>query len=365
MQNDGNSRKSCHGKFRVEREIINADGNQEAADDFHTENFEIHFRKKVHDVESSSVLLNILGRFRQIIQRQSKNINIWAFSQKYGMINISWFGMAAGKDLFLFSLFRTIFITKAGRNDQMAQIDSKKRFMLQQLRNAEEIFVLFSRCTRLPFVHCDEETYNDEIYIFRKEEDIKKAAEEFHNEKNPVQIMKVENKNFLNFYSSLYFLGINVLVIDKGEEEMKILLEELVVPPDYSKIPEGQVRVDNPQFQLTAMYLMQRIRREPNVKPTQELKEMEEEVMVNMRRGTYIVPVQEDQKLPLMKLQGDAMFQPLFTDIHEFNKFKGQEKFRGVLVPYEKIPEVLVEQAEGIIINPFSVHVVMKKGQLN
>ncbi len=247
----------------------------------------------------------------------------------------------------------------------MAQIDSKKRFMLQQLRNAEEIFVLFSRCTRLPFVHCDEETYNDEIYIFRKEEDIKKAAEEFHNEKNPVQIMKVENKNFLNFYSSLYFLGINVLVIDKGEEEMKILLEELVVPPDYSKIPEGQVRVDNPQFQLTAMYLMQRIRREPNVKPTQELKEMEEEVMVNMRRGTYIVPVQEDQKLPLMKLQGDAMFQPLFTDIHEFNKFKGQEKFRGVLVPYEKIPEVLVEQAEGIIINPFSVHVVMKKGQLN
>ncbi|MCI5995074.1 MAG: SseB family protein [Blautia sp.] len=246
----------------------------------------------------------------------------------------------------------------------MTQIDGKKRFMLQQLRNLEEIFVLFSRCTRLPFVHCDEDTYNDQIFIFRKEEDARKALEEYQKDKTPVQILKVEKDHFLNFYSSLYFLGVNAMIIDKGEGQTEILLEELVTPPDYSKMQEGQIRVDNPQFQLTAMYLMQLLRREPGVQPTREMQEMEEELTVNMRRGNYIVPVQEDKKVPLMKLKDEAMFQPVFTDMYEFNKFAGHEKFRGAVVPFDKLQEAVVEQAKGIIINPLGVHVVMMKEQL-
>lgn len=246
----------------------------------------------------------------------------------------------------------------------MTQIDGKKRFILQQLRNSEEIFVLFSRGTRLPYVHCDEESYNDQIYIFRKEEDARSAAAQYQEEKIPVQIMKVEKDKFLNFYSSLYFQGINAMIIDKGEKQIEILLEELVTPPDYSKIPEGQIRVDNPQFQLTAMYLMQLLRKEPGVKPTREMQELEEELLANMRRGTYIVPLQEDKKVPLMKLKEDIFVQPVFTDIHEFNKFGGAQKFRGAVIPYEKLSEAVAEQAKGIVINPLSVHVVIMKEQL-
>lgn len=246
----------------------------------------------------------------------------------------------------------------------MTQINGKKRFILQQLRNSEEIFVLFSRATRLPYVHCDEESYNDQVYIFRKEEDARKAVGRYQEEKIPVQIMKVEKDKFLNFYSSLYFQGINAMIIDQGENQIEILLEELVTPPDYSKIPEGQIRVDNPQFQLTAMYLMQLLRREPGVRPTKEMQELEEELIANMRRGTYIVPLQEDKKVPLMKLKEDVLVQPVFTDIHEFNKFGGSAKFRGAVVPYEKIPEAVAEQAKGIVINPLSVHVVIMKEQL-
>ena len=35
----------------------------------------------------------------------------------------------------------------------------------------------------------------------------------------------LENKDFLNFYSSLYFLGINAMLVDEGDEQMEILLE--------------------------------------------------------------------------------------------------------------------------------------------
>ena len=246
----------------------------------------------------------------------------------------------------------------------MAQIDGKKRFMLQQLRNSGEIFVLFSRCTRLPYVYCDQETYNDQIYIFRKEENARGAAEEYGKQEIPVQVLKVENKDFLNFYSSLYFLGINAMLVDEGDEQMEILLEELVTPPDYSKMPEGQIRVDNPEFQLTAMYLMQELRRAPGVQPTEEMKEMEEELTANMRRGVYIVPVQEDTKVPLMKIKEDAMFQPIFTDMHEFNKFGGSSKFHGAVIPYDKLTEVVAEQAKGVVINPLGVHVIIMKEQL-
>ena len=48
---------------------------------------------------------------------------------------------------------------------------------------------------------------------------------------------------------------------------MRIQVRELVIPPDYSSLPEGKVRVDNPQFQLTAIYLMQMLRREKGLSP--------------------------------------------------------------------------------------------------
>ena len=65
-----------------------------------------------------------------------------------------------------------------------------------------------------------------------------------------------------------------------------------------------------------------------------------------------------------MKLKDEAMFQPVFTDMYEFNKFAGHEKFRGAVVPFDKLQEAVVEQAKGIIINPLGVHVVMMKEQL-
>ncbi len=252
------------------------------------------------------------------------------------------------------------------RKAEMTQTtDAKKHFILQQLRNSEEMFVLYSKCTRMPYVHCDEESYNDQIYLYRKEEDAVNAIKELEKERIPVQALKFLNESFLNFYSGLYFMGINALVVDKGtDEEIEVLLSELVTEPDYSQMPEGKVRVDNPQFQLTAMYLMQKLRREPGVQPDEEMKELEEELIVNVRRGTYIVPVQEDKQVPLMKLAEEDLFQPIFTDVHEFQKFNPKKEFKALVVPYENIAKIVVEQAKGIIINPLGVHVVMMKEQL-
>ena len=61
-------------------------------------------------------------------------------------------------------------------------------------------------------------------------------------------------------------------------------------------MPEGQIRVDNPEFQLTAMYLMQELRRGAGRAADGGNEEMEEELTANMRRGVYIVPVRRTRR---------------------------------------------------------------------
>ena len=48
---------------------------------------------------------------------------------------------------------------------------------IHELRNREEVFVAYSQATRLPYVTCDEETFNDQARIFATEEEIKEYYE--------------------------------------------------------------------------------------------------------------------------------------------------------------------------------------------
>lgn len=246
----------------------------------------------------------------------------------------------------------------------MIENANRKQFLLKHLRNSKEVFILFSMCTRMPYVECNEETYDDQIYLFRKQEEAVEAAKQYQEEKVPVQVVKMQNAQFLSFYSSLYFIGVNAIIIDPGEKEEAIQLKELVTPPDYNKLPKGQVRVDNPEFQLTAIYLMQNLRKEKDVKVTPQIKELEEEMFRNMRKGNFIVPVKEDKQIPMMKLKDENMYQPIFSDVGDFNKFNGEKQFRPAVIPYDKLESVIVPQAKGIVINPMGIHVVLKKEQL-
>mgnify|MGYP000619813844 CR=1 FL=1 len=52
-----------------------------------------------------------------------------------------------------------------------------KRELLMRLGHDADIFALISLCTREPYVVCDEETFDDEVFLFLDEEEAKKEAE--------------------------------------------------------------------------------------------------------------------------------------------------------------------------------------------
>ncbi|MEI3219357.1 MAG: hypothetical protein V8S08_06665 [Lachnoclostridium sp.] len=55
----------------------------------------------------------------------------------------------------------------------------EKKATLEKLRNAEAVYVIMSNCTRLPYVMCDPDTYDDEILLYYTEEEAKKTADSF------------------------------------------------------------------------------------------------------------------------------------------------------------------------------------------
>ena len=63
-----------------------------------------------------------------------------------------------------------------------------KSDVLKKMREAEAIYVLMSDCTRMPFVVCDPETYDDQVLIFFSEEEAMKGGQEFLKEGNPLKI---------------------------------------------------------------------------------------------------------------------------------------------------------------------------------
>ena len=77
--------------------------------------------------------------------------------------------------------------------DQGKQTKEKaeKLAVMKKLSTSKELFVLMSLCTKMPFVMCDPETFDDEVFLYEKEEDIKREGQRFLDQKIPLQIAKM------------------------------------------------------------------------------------------------------------------------------------------------------------------------------
>ena len=189
-----------------------------------------------------------------------------------------------------------------------------KQQVLNQLRNAKEIYVIMSLCTKMPYVVCDKETFDDEVMIYFNEEDIRREGKRLIEEKIPVQIAKVDANQMLHFYGNLYTMGVNCLMVDQYmESECRIQLPELVSRPGQNKpdAPEDEKKtwIENPSLHLTALYFMQ-----------------------ELRKQKYII---------------------------EFGKFNSKNQFKAIAVTADKIPSILVKEAKGVVVNPFGVNLQM------
>lgn len=226
-----------------------------------------------------------------------------------------------------------------------------------KLRQTQELYVIFSACTRAPYVLCDPETFDDEVFVFFDLEKAKKEAARFLAEKTPVTVAKLENRQLLLFYTSLYTMGVNAMSVDTEEGKCLVQLSDFVKRAGTDEQPDGKVWVENPALHLTALYYMQEFRKKPGQEADPKLKELQEEIASNFTKGSYVVAVQkEGNGIPLVKLNKEELFQPIFTDILEFQKFNRENNLRPLVIKADKIPQALPKEAKGIVLNPMGVN---------
>ena len=56
-----------------------------------------------------------------------------------------------------------------------------KEDAIKELQNRDMVYVAYSQFTKLPYVKCDEETFNDQAWIFSTEEGIKEFGKKLYD----------------------------------------------------------------------------------------------------------------------------------------------------------------------------------------
>lgn len=250
-----------------------------------------------------------------------------------------------------------------------------KSFLARSVQKKKEIIVAYCAFTNMPYVVCDPETFNDQVWIFDTEADLQEFAKPCAEKKILLRGVKYLNKNFLGFFSMLYAIGVNELVfVSRGSQET-LALDALVRRPDYSKLPKEQQPVLNPELQLTGLYFMQEASRPvPNEEKT-ALADLEEELAANLYKSRYIVPIEffpgpesdadklknRKYRLPILKNKNEDILQPIFTDPHELAKFNKDNKFKALVMPFEHLSKLLIRDSKGFLLNPGGFHIAMPK----
>ena len=264
-------------------------------------------------------------------------------------------------------------------NKQTATFFSKREeffmhMVLRKLQKTDVLYTLFAKATNLPYAVCDPESCNDQVWLFSEEHFAKKEALLQQQNKRELVVVKLENKQFLGFYLSLFQMGINELQIDRGVNTLCLELTSLVKQPDYDKLPVEKRPVVNPQLVLTAIYFAQERTLPDEVRDNETLKELEEEMLVNLKRGKVLVAVQmpegqteinpQEMKIPYLKMANGDAYQPIFSDPSEFQKFNREKKLRAIALDHDKLPKALNKDAKGVILNPASVKLAIPKQKL-
>lgn len=257
------------------------------------------------------------------------------------------------------------------------------RFMIKRLQGLEEMFVSFAQTTRMPFVECDEETFDDQVYLFADEDDAKNWAREYGEKNIPLTTVKVGKDQMLMVYTSFHLMGVNRVVFHNGAGFSDLPLDQIV----SLKHPEGAkdgFPGKNDTLQLTMIYFLQELRR-PGQDPQdpdrrRRLQEMEQEMMANLVRSQYIMAIDvskvegefdpkkhgQDIQIPYVKNGEGEIYQPLFSDMWEFQKFNrnNTSKFRVVTAPFKGLLPSLIKDAKGYILNPAGVSLVLLRDRL-
>lgn len=243
-----------------------------------------------------------------------------------------------------------------------------------------EIYVIYSSLTKLPYVVCDPETFDDQIYVYNTEKAAETAKLKLVEMGEPVYVECLRNRRFYQCFFHLYLMGVNAVC---SEKDGTIQLTKLIPKPDASRLPEEQRPILNPELTLTAVYMCQEERKPEADRKEEDLSLMREELMTHLRESTLAVPalpLQEGDdpkkvQFPVLTLTTGEKYCPVFTDLwtakeYENSRMKkaseeGTEtttlSYRYLKLGFDRVMQLLPQEIKGVIMNPSTIQLVLKR----
>ena len=241
---------------------------------------------------------------------------------------------------------------------------------VKELQARETVFVAYSQATKLPYVTCGEETYNDQVWLFAEEETLKEFGKKKLEDKVLLMGMRYEKKDFPRMYGLLFSIDANTVIWNNGTDEIELDLEKIVRRPDLSKMEPAKRPVLNPSLQLSGIYFMQELRRPVEKEEHKNLRALEEELIANLKKSQFLVAMERNEEepkkinIPYLKNKEGQILQPVFSDIMEFEKFGRGKNLRVAKVTIDKLPSLMIPQANAYVINPLGINLVLNKEQI-
>nr|WP_027871446.1 SseB family protein [[Eubacterium] cellulosolvens] len=255
--------------------------------------------------------------------------------------------------------------------------------VIEKINNFEQMFVLFSTFTHHPFIVCDEETFDDQIYVFTSEEMMQAFAKRFTADKYHLRGVEVKKEMIPSFFKSLYLLGVNAVMVQDEGAPVRVQLSELAEKPDVSALKRSLIPQANPELQLTGLYFMQELMRplDRNIEEKKRLQSLEEDMAHYLLNSRFVVtfdvtavqgrwdPTKSDEnvKVPLVKTKRGDIYQPIYTDFGEmqsFNRFNKDVRLEMTAVPYERLSDFLVNDSRGFVFNPGGFNLILTREQI-
>ena len=256
-------------------------------------------------------------------------------------------------------------------------------FLRRRIRDIDTLYYLLSTVTKKPFVECDENTQDDQVYLFTSEEAAKAALEKVQKRQYPVSILPLPKMMTEAFLRSLYMIGVNAVILQEGGAPAAVPLETLCDRPDLEAWENEPVPKANPALQLTGIYFMQEMIKQGKRTPEEmrRFRDLEEELVHNLRRSRLIMafdvtkakpgwkPGQPDPGvgIALIKNKKGQVFQPVYTDLMELRNSnagnKGQ-RLQAVSVPFTGLSKLITKEALGAAVNPGGFHLVITREQM-
>ena len=144
----------------------------------------------------------------------------------------------------------------------MVNKSENRKKEIELLQTAPDLTAIVCDSTRLPYVECDIETCDDQVLVYENRGMAEKEAKKIEDAGYRVRTAHLPQKQRFGFFANLYSLGVNAVLINKGEEsQVRLDLDKVINRPDIPRFTyeirksldageKPKFRVENPDSYL-------------------------------------------------------------------------------------------------------------------